>query len=98
MFVAIHHNIKDAQKWDQAVKTLMAAMEQGSLPQGVKPLMYLPSADGCRADCVWEADSAETLKAFLEPATSSAAQNEYIPIKAEAAIGLPAQEPATATA
>ena len=98
MFVAIHHNIKDTQKWDQAVKTLMAAMEQGSLPQGVKPLMYLPAKDGRRADCVWEAESAEALKAFLEPATSIAAQNEYIPLNAQAAIGLPAQEPATATA
>lgn len=98
MFIAIHHSIKDAQKWNETVKSLMAAMEQGSIPQGLKPLMYLPSSDGCQAHCVWEAESAEALKAFLEPATGNVAQNEYIPINAQAAVGLPTQEPATAKA
>jgi hypothetical protein len=98
MYVSIHHTIKDTQKWDQIVKNMMAAMEQGRIPQGLKGVMYLPSADGRRADCVWEVNSVESLKAFMERETSSVAQNEYIPINAQAAFGLPAPEAAPATA
>jgi hypothetical protein len=98
MYVSIHHTIKDARKWDQIVKNMMAAMEQGQIPQGLKPVMYLPATDGRRADCVWEAGSVESLKSFMEGATSSAAQNEYIPINAQAALGLPAPEATRATA
>ena len=89
MYVSIHHKITDSQKWDQATKNMMAAIEQGSLPQGLKAVMYLPATDGRQADCIWEANSVDALKAFIEPATSSAAQNEYVPINAEGALGLP---------
>ena len=98
MFVSIHHTIKDARKWDQTVKNVKAAMEQGQMPQGLKPLMYLPSADGRQANCLWEADSVESLKAFMDPGTGSAAQNEYYPINAQAAIGLPPQQAPRAAA
>jgi len=92
MYVSVHHSITDAQKWDQITKNMMAMMEQGRIPQGLKGLMYLPGTDGRKADCVWEASSVDALKAFLERETASAARNEYIPIKAEAAFGLPGQE------
>jgi hypothetical protein len=92
MYVSVHHSITDTQKWDQATKTMMAMMEQGRIPQGLKGLMYMPGTDGRKADCVWEANSVEALKAFLEPATASAARNEYIPINASQAFGLPGQE------
>jgi hypothetical protein len=98
MYVSIHHTIKDAQKWDQTVKNITTAMEQGRVPQGLKPLMYLPSVDGRQANCVWEAGSMESLKAFMDRGTGGAAQNEYFPINAQAALGLPAQEAAGARA
>ena len=92
MYVSVHHSITDPQKWDQVTKNMTAMMEQGRIPQGLKGLMYLPGTDGRRADCVWEAHSVDALKTFLERETGSAARNEYIPINAQGAFGLPGQE------
>jgi hypothetical protein len=92
MYVSVHHTITDPQKWDQTTQNIMAMTQQGRLPQGLKGLMYLPATDGRRADCVWEANSVEALKKFLDGQTGTAARNEYIPIKADAAFGLPGQQ------
>ena len=92
MYVSVHHTITDPQKWDQTTRNIMAMTEQGRLPQGLKGLMYLPAQNGRKADCVWEANSLDALKNFLERETKAAAQNEYIEIKADAAFGLPGQE------
>src|ERR1035438_145507 len=92
MHVSVHHIITDPQKWEQVTKNMMAAIEQGRLPQGLKPLMYLPTSDGRKADCLWEAQSVDTLKNFLEREIGSAARNEYFQINSGAAVGLPGQE------
>ncbi len=89
MFVAIHHSITDPKKWEETTSQIGPMVEQGRLPKGLKPLYYLPSMDGRRADCVWEADSLDNLKRFLEPLTSKAAKNEYFQINTEHAFGLP---------
>ena len=92
MYVSVHHTITDPQKWDQTTRNIMAMTEQGRLPEGLKGLMYLPAIDGRRADCVWEANSVEALRKFLDRETGTAAKNEYIQIKADAAFGLPGKE------
>ena len=98
MFVSIHHNITDPKKWEETTSKIGPMIEQGKLPKGVKPLFYLPSVDGRRADCVWEADSMDSLKRFLEPLTSPSAKNEYFQINVEHSFGLPVSktEPAVA--
>ncbi len=53
--------------------------------------MYLPSVGGRSAYCLWEASSVDALKRFLDPQIGMAARNEYIPIKADTAFGLPGQ-------
>ncbi len=92
MIVAIHHNIADRKKWEEATSKIVPMVEEGRLPQGLKALFYLPATDGRRADCVWEANSVEDLKRFLEPLTAPAARNEYIQIDAGQAMGLPVEE------
>lgn len=92
MYVSVHHTITDPQKWNQTNRNIMAMTEQGRLPQGLKGLMFLPAVDGRKADCVWEANSVEALKNFLDRETGPASRNEYIPIKADAAFGLPGTE------
>jgi hypothetical protein len=92
MYVGIHHAITDPQKWDQVTKNVGEMIEHGRLPQGVKGLMYLPSVDGRKADCLWEAPSVEAVRSFLDREIGTAARNEYWQIKAEAAFGLPGQE------
>ena len=92
MLVSVHHTITDRQKWEQITKSMMTLLEQGRLPQGLKGLMYLPAADGAKADCVWEAQSLETLRSFLDREIGTAARNDYFQINTEAAFGLPGQE------
>ena len=92
MHVVIHHQISDPTKWAQSYKNIMTKIERRRLPAGVKPLEYLPSADGRKADCVWEGPSLEVLQRFIDGETTGAARNEYFEGKNEAAMGLPKGE------
>jgi hypothetical protein len=89
MYVGIHHTIADPKKWEEATSKIGPMVEEGRLPKGLRAVFYLPSTDGRRADCVWEADSVENLKRFLDPLTVAAARNEYFQIDVEHAFGLP---------
>jgi hypothetical protein len=91
MHIVIQHHITDPVKWDRGVKNIMSMVEQQRLPSGVKPLQYLPSADGRNAICLWETASLGALQQFVERETSGA-RNEYFEVKEEAAIGLPKAE------
>jgi len=91
MHVVIRHYISDPAQWDRTVKNIMSMIEQHRLPNGFKPLEYLPSVDGRNADCVWEAESLGALQKFMDRETSGA-RNEYFEVNSEAAIGLPKSE------
>jgi len=91
MHVVIHHRINDPTKWEQGVRNIMSMIEQHRLPNGLKPLQYLPSADGRNAVCLWEAPSLRSVQEFTERETGGA-RNEYFEVKDAAAIGLPARE------
>ena len=92
MHVVIRHYVSDPVQWDRSTKNIMAMIEQHRLPAGLKPLEYLPSVDGRKADCVWETPALGTLQKFIEGETAEAARNEYFEVKAAAAIGLPKGE------
>jgi hypothetical protein len=92
MHVVIHHQISDPMKWERSEKNIMAMIEQRRLPAGLKPLEYLPSVDGRKADCVWETPSLGALQKFIDGETTGAARNEYFEVKEAAAIGLPKGE------
>lgn len=92
MFVTIQYNISDRKLWEESTSQIGPMIEEGRLPKGLKPLLYLPSTDGRKATSVWETDSLDTLKRFLDPLTTKAARNEYIQINAENAFGLPVHE------
>ena len=91
MIVGINHSITDPRKWEEATNQVGPMVEEGRLPKGLKALLFLPGTDSRRADCVWEADSLENLKRFIDPLTLSAAKNEYFQIDVEHAFGLPVQ-------
>ena len=92
MHVSVHHDITNPQQWEQVTQKMKTAVEQGRIPQGLKGLMYLPSADGRKADCLWEAQSVEMLRSFLDQEIGTAARNDYFQINSQAAFGLPGQE------
>lgn len=92
MYVSVHHNITNPQEWQKTTHNIMSMTEQGRLPSGLKGLMYLPGVDGRRADCLWEANSLDALRSFLDRETGSAARNEYFQIRDTEAFGLPHHE------
>jgi DNA polymerase/3'-5' exonuclease PolX len=92
MHVSVHHIITDPKKWEQVTQNMMAAIEQGRLPQGLKALMYLPGTDARKADCLWEAQSLDTLRNFLDREIGTAARNDYFQINTATAFGLSGQE------
>jgi hypothetical protein len=94
MHAVIHHTINDSAKWDQTTQRIMSMIEQQRLPKTLTPLQYLPSADGRKAVCVWETDSLNTLREFMDRETTGAARNDYFELKVEKAIGLPKAEEA----
>ncbi len=72
MYVVVNHEISDTAKfWEAAQSTA------SGLPAGLKVIHTFPSPDGHLAVCVWEADSVEAVRAFLDPATAGAARNAY---------------------
>lgn len=89
MHAVIHHTITDGNKWGQLLQKITAMLEGNRLPQGLKPLEYLPSTDGRKAVCLWEADSLNALRGFMDQETLGAARNDYFEVKVEDAIGLP---------
>jgi hypothetical protein len=92
MFVAVQHQIRDPHKWEQAAQHIMTSIEQGKLPKGLNALMYLPGMDGHKAVCLWQGESLEKVKSFLERETGHAAKNEYFQVNEEAAVGMPGAE------
>jgi hypothetical protein len=95
MHAVVHHTINDSAKWETTTQRIMSMIEQRRLPPGLKPLSYLPSVDGRKAVCVWEADSLKALREFLDRETTSAARNDYFEVNVEHAIGLPKGEEQT---
>jgi hypothetical protein len=92
MHVVIRHHVLDPTRWDRSSRNILSLAEQHRLPAGLRPLAYLPSVDGRKADGVWEADSMLDLRRFVDRETIGAARNEYFAVNAEAAIGLPRGE------
>jgi hypothetical protein len=91
MHIVVNHEINDPAMWERSVKNIMSLIEQHRLPAGIKPLQYLPSADGRHAVCLWEAGSLNALRTFTERETSGA-RNVYFEVKQDGAIGLPKGE------
>lgn len=90
MIISVHHTINNPDRWEQATIRIKTKMEHGELPPGMKGLMFMPGMDGHKADCVWEANSLESLQDFLDRETGSGAKNEYFQVDDASAFGLPA--------
>jgi hypothetical protein len=72
MYVLVHHNVTAPENfW----ATAQAALD--SLPAELQLHHTLSARDGRRATCLWEANSVEAVREFLEPALGAYSQNEY---------------------
>ena len=86
MHIVVEHRITDLDKFS----SMDAAEVAGGGGPGLKLRQFLPPQDGSVATCVWEADSTDSLREYLDPATAGVTENTYIEVDEENAIGLPA--------
>ena len=89
MYIGIYHTISDSKKWEQTLQNVTGKIEGGTLPSGMKPTFFLPATNQRTTFCVWEADSVDTVRKFIDQETGTAARNEYFEVDTKNAIGLP---------
>jgi hypothetical protein len=85
MHIVVQHRITDPEKFF----SMDAEEVGGGGPPGVQGLQFFPSQDRSVAACLWEADSIDTLRDYLDPATAGASENTYFEVDEERAVGLP---------
>lgn len=92
MYVVVHHRVFDREKF------LVTDPQdiRGNAPPGAQVFYFLPASDASAADCLWEADSLETLRDYLDPATRGISENTYFEVDASHAKGMPAAVPSWA--
>jgi hypothetical protein len=82
MFIVAIHNISNPEQF-------WAAASKLSIPSHVKLHSVLPSTDGAKGVCLWQGESLAIVKPLVDSLTSGLSVNEYIPIEASHAMGLP---------
>ncbi|MGZ3414812.1 MAG: hypothetical protein ACXVAT_13380 [Isosphaeraceae bacterium] len=85
MHIVVEHRIIDLDKFS----SMDAAEVAGGGGPGFNLRQFLPPQDGSVATCLWEAESIDSLREWLDPATAGVTENTYIAIDDENAIGLP---------
>ena len=84
MFIVVQHDITNKDAFLGAADRVTK-----DAPSGIKPIQFLPSTDSKKAVCLWEAQSVEAVKGFLEPKIGTSSTNTYYAIDSKAAMGLP---------
>jgi hypothetical protein len=67
----------------------MSKIEGGGLPAGVKPVCFFPDTSQKSTFCVWEANSVNDVKTFIDGESGNAARNDYFEVDTKNAMGLP---------
>ena len=91
MHVVVQHRITDPKKFSELDVAGIAAG-----PSGTHAYQFFPSTDATAAVCLWETDSIDALRGYLDPATAGVMENRYFEVDSEHALGLPT--PAAAAA
>jgi hypothetical protein len=82
MFIVANHTISNPEQfWGLAKAT--------PVPPPLKLHCVFPSPDGARGTCLWEAQSVDAVKQFVETLTSAISRNEYMAVESANAMGLP---------
>jgi hypothetical protein len=83
MFIVVEHTIKRPDAFFGLTPKVLEARP------GLKLVQSLPSMSNDRADCLWEAQSVDALKDFLDPLTAQTSRNAYYEVNSAKATGLP---------
>ena len=86
MFVIAHHFIQEPEEF-----WALAQQVTPSIPTSMKLHSVFPSRDLKTGTCVWEADNAGEVQAFLDKFVGKTAKNVCYEVNDEIAMGLPQQ-------
>lgn len=78
-------------------ETFWGAAEGMNLPEGTTLHSAIPNEDGTRAVCVWESDSVDTVRDFVDGKVGHVSNNEFYAVNEQSAVGLPGAAATTAT-
>lgn len=84
MYVIVQHDVKDPDFFFADVP----AVAQNA-PPGVHPAMFCPAADKASAVCLWQSESVDAVRDYIDTATGPSSHNTYFAVDDSYAIGLP---------
>ena len=92
MYVIVQHHIKNPELAFERGQRLISG--EGA-PAQVKVLQFYPSRDLSEVTCLWEADSVESVKGWVDTTLADSSENICYPVAsdqafAERPLGLPA--------
>ena len=93
MFIVVEHTIRDATV---AFARGQDLLEGRGAPAGVQGRKFYPSTDQSAVICLWEGNSLEEVRDYVDATLGDSSDNLYFEVDAEQALGLP--EPAIASA
>ena len=85
MHVVIQHRIKDPEQFFAGDPEKVA----NGGPPGVRGRQFAISQDKSAAFCLWEADSVENLRNYMDELTGDSSENTYFEVDGEMSMGLP---------
>ena len=93
MFIVVEHTIRDPQVAFARGQNLL---EGRGAPAGVQVRKFYPSTDQSAVICLWEGNSVDEVRRYVDETLGDASENLYFEVDSEQALGLP--EPAIASA
>jgi hypothetical protein len=84
MYAIAIHTISDPEKF-------WAGAQEMEVPSGLTLHSVVANPDGTKAVCTWEAESVDSIRNFVDPATEGMSTNEYFQANEQYSMGLPAQ-------
>jgi hypothetical protein len=88
MYVGVVHRVKDPKAMMSRGEGLS---DPSNAPPGVHSHQFCPSTDLSVATCVWEGDSVDAVRDYIDGTLGDSSENSYFEISTEHAQGLPEQ-------
>jgi hypothetical protein len=82
MYVVVQHQFKDQQ---EAFSRGERLIKNEGAPRGVRGLQFYPSQDGSAATCLWEADSVESVRKYVDTTLGDSSENTCYEVDANQA-------------
>jgi hypothetical protein len=86
MFIVVYHTITDPETAFARGQNLLAG---NGAPAGVRVREFYPSRDKADVFCLWESNSVEDVRGYVDATLGDSSRNAYFEVDAETARGLP---------